>query len=167
MAIINCPECNGIVSTFADVCPHCGYPIKNELSNSEHKDDIMYNVIYQYADKLMAGVFTEILGVSKREDAEHVFRHPCFIKKNVSLKEATTIKSKLEARGAHIAIVRSDECIDEIATLRKYDIEPIRCPKCKSTSISTGARGFSVMSGFVGAGKTVNRCAKCGYTWKP
>lgn len=27
MAIINCPECNEKVSTFASACPHCGYPI--------------------------------------------------------------------------------------------------------------------------------------------
>ena len=24
MAVINCPECNGKVSKFADFCPHCG-----------------------------------------------------------------------------------------------------------------------------------------------
>ena len=42
-----------------------------------------------------------------------------------------------------------------------------KCPKCGSTSITTGARGVNWMTGFIGASKTVNRCANCGYTWKP
>ena len=29
MALIICPECGKEVSTAADSCPHCGYPIKN------------------------------------------------------------------------------------------------------------------------------------------
>lgn len=45
--------------------------------------------------------------------------------------------------------------------------EVIKCPKCNSTQISTGKRGFSLMTGFIGANKTVNRCARCGYSWKP
>lgn len=43
----------------------------------------------------------------------------------------------------------------------------IRCPKCNSIQITTGARGVSHFWGFIGASKTVNRCAKCGHTWKP
>ncbi len=32
MALIKCPECGNAVSTAADICPHCGYPIKKQLS---------------------------------------------------------------------------------------------------------------------------------------
>ncbi len=49
----------------------------------------------------------------------------------------------------------------------KLDTSRVYCPRCKSTSITTGARGFSFLSGFIGSNKTVNRCAKCGYTWQP
>ena len=41
------------------------------------------------------------------------------------------------------------------------------CPRCHSSSVSTGARGTNGFWGFIGASKTVNRCGKCGYTWKP
>lgn len=41
------------------------------------------------------------------------------------------------------------------------------CPKCGSTSITAGQRGFSLLTGFIGSGKTVNRCSNCGYKWKP
>lgn len=43
----------------------------------------------------------------------------------------------------------------------------VRCPKCGSTQITTGQRGYSLFSGFLGSNKTVNRCANCGYSWKP
>ena len=48
----------------------------------------------------------------------------------------------------------------------KLDNKP-KCPKCKSTSITTGARGVNFTWGLIGASKTVNRCANCGHTWKP
>lgn len=41
------------------------------------------------------------------------------------------------------------------------------CPKCNSTAITASARGVNMIWGFIGASKTVNRCANCGYTWKP
>lgn len=43
----------------------------------------------------------------------------------------------------------------------------LKCPKCGSTAVSTGARGFSVVTGFLGSGQTVNRCGNCGHKWKP
>lgn len=43
----------------------------------------------------------------------------------------------------------------------------IHCPKCGSTNITVGQRGYSLVTGFIGSGSTVNRCAKCGYKWKP
>lgn len=43
----------------------------------------------------------------------------------------------------------------------------LRCPKCGSTAVSTGARGFSIVTGFLGSGQTVNRCGNCGHKWKP
>lgn len=45
--------------------------------------------------------------------------------------------------------------------------EPVRCPKCSSTQITTGSRGYSMIWGFIGSGKTVNRCARCGHKWEP
>lgn len=42
-----------------------------------------------------------------------------------------------------------------------------KCPKCGSTSIMAGQRGYSLLTGFIGSSKTVNRCANCGHKWKP
>ena len=41
------------------------------------------------------------------------------------------------------------------------------CPKCGSTAITTGQRGWKLTTGFLGSSKTVNRCGACGHTWKP
>lgn len=35
MALIKCPECRNDVSTSADACPHCGYPLKSKIKNNE------------------------------------------------------------------------------------------------------------------------------------
>lgn len=43
----------------------------------------------------------------------------------------------------------------------------VKCPKCGSTNITTGARGVNGFWGFVGASKTTNRCASCGHQWQP
>lgn len=45
--------------------------------------------------------------------------------------------------------------------------EPLKCPRCSSTAVTTTSRGYSLLWGFAGSNKTVNRCGKCGYTWKP
>lgn len=43
------------------------------------------------------------------------------------------------------------------------ELNAVKCPKCGSKNITTGRRGFSIVTGFIGANKTVNRCAKCGH----
>lgn len=47
------------------------------------------------------------------------------------------------------------------------ELNGAKCPRCGSKNFSTGARGFSVLTGFIGSNKTVNRCAVCGHQWKP
>ena len=48
-----------------------------------------------------------------------------------------------------------------------------KCPRCGSTAITTGQRGFKYHWfggfdwGFFGSNKTVNRCGNCGHTWEP
>lgn len=42
-----------------------------------------------------------------------------------------------------------------------------KCPKCGSTSITAGQKGYSLLTGFIGSGKTVNRYVNCGFKWKP
>lgn len=42
-----------------------------------------------------------------------------------------------------------------------------KCPKCGSTSIGVANRGYSLLTGFIGSGKSMNVCQSCGYKWDP
>ena len=35
MSMVKCPECDGAVSNLAEVCPHCGYPLKQKEKQNE------------------------------------------------------------------------------------------------------------------------------------
>jgi len=37
MALTNCPECKNEVSSIAEACPKCGYPLKKEREKEEEK----------------------------------------------------------------------------------------------------------------------------------
>lgn len=59
--------------------------------------------------------------------------------------------------------------------------EPIRCPRCRSTQVTANKKGFGVgkalvggfltggvglLAGFLGSGKVMVTCVKCGKQWK-
>lgn len=59
--------------------------------------------------------------------------------------------------------------------------EPVRCPRCGSTQITANKKGFGVgkalvggfltggvglLAGFLGSGKVLVTCVKCGKQWK-
>lgn len=49
---------------------------------------------------------------------------------------------------------------------KEEDKNKPKCPRCGSTSLATVNRGFSLLTGFLGSGKPMNVCQKCGYKWK-
>lgn len=50
---------------------------------------------------------------------------------------------------------------------RRVSQNTLTCPKCGSSAVAIGERGYSLLTGFIGSGQTMNRCGKCGYKWKP
>jgi hypothetical protein len=50
---------------------------------------------------------------------------------------------------------------------QKADSNKVSCPKCGCTDIGVANRGFSIVTGFIGSGKSMNVCKKCGHKWKP
>ena len=85
-------------------------------------------------------------------------------KKGVSSEEALAFKKAQEQFGSQIEILDSNIDINEYY---KTTMNTVRCPRCGSTVITTGARGVNWTLGLIGASKTVNRCGKCGHTWEP
>lgn len=57
--------------------------------------------------------------------------------------------------------------VDQNNQIQQLDNNVVKCPKCGSTNVTAGQKGYSLLTGFIGSGSTVNRCAKCGHKWKP
>ena len=138
MAIIKCPECGMNVSDKSNMCIHCGYPIaKSQLKK----------VVRFLPNENKYIIEKDNLTQSEAEQYAKEFNN-IFLKYNL-----------------HCEIVDSDTQLDCYHAPVSSNI--IRCPHCGSTAITTGARGVNWTLGLIGAGKTVNRCGKCGHTWQP
>lgn len=84
---------------------------------------------------------------------------------------AQKILKKLNNYGCLVIMIESDATEPSftnkrIEKLQDQDSE-IRCPRCNSSAISIGTRGYSIVWGFLGSNKTTNRCGRCGYSWSP
>ncbi len=55
----------------------------------------------------------------------------------------------------------------ESSKAQNDNIPKLTCPKCGSTNITEGTKGFSLMTGFIGSGKFRYVCKNCGNKWKP
>jgi len=152
MALIKCPECGKEVSDKALTCIHCGCPLveKNHciingvdvdcsfLFDPKYEDIEIKELIMMEKTNLDAGIADKIVEEwSKKGEIPPVFNGKISTYEEESRQAMERINNQLH------------------------------CPKCGSTSITTGARGVNWFWGFIGANKTVNRCGKCGYTWKP
>lgn len=65
--------------------------------------------------------------------------------------------------------VGKEKLMQEVTSdrLKAERLNTVTCPKCGSTAVATGERGYSLLTGFLGSGQTVNRCGNCGHKWKP
>ena len=167
MALIRCPECGKEISNKAEACPNCGYPIES-LGKAKHIINEEYAVILENAGvnkvKAIRDV-REVTGLGLKEAKEMTENVPCVFIDKISLEAATAIRNAFEEDGAIVSVVSSDDKSTKITVAKEAN--KIRCPRCGSTQITTGQRGFSFWTGFIGANKTVNRCAKCGHSWQP
>lgn len=89
-------------------------------------------------------------------------------KYNFNFDEYETIK-KISSNADFILSMFKLKCSDPIEYQFKLSqaANIVKCPKCGSTNITTGQRGWSIVTGLIGSGGAVNRCANCGYKWKP
>ena len=161
MALINCPECGREISDKAVSCPNCGYPINNS-NQADSYTIILENIGVNKVQVIKC--IREINGIDLLPAKNIAESAPVVFAYNISLEKATEIKEKFECIGAFASIRKYNEN-DSIT--QKINLQQNRCPRCGSTSITTGQRGYSLLTGFIGSSKTVNRCGNCGYSWKP
>lgn len=153
--IMVCPKCGRICgSDLNDIqnphasCPSCKYPETCKTN---------YNL--KFYEKLME-------------------KHPSELREwRKSIREQYTIHSNvfdIELYNKEIEEEKEHSQSDEEyenrqKEIKKYQDEKnkLHCPKCNSTNVTTGQRGYTLMTGFVGSNKTMNRCGNCGYAWEP
>lgn len=159
MALIKCPECGGNISDKAPACIHCGYPLQ-EINTDNDCQIILVSI--QENESLVIQKIYEITDCSLGKIKDSIKSLPYMIKNNLSKNEAEKLQSELQNIGAIVEIKPSNYII------KPPKIEIIlTCPRCGSTSVAIGQRGYSILSGLIGSNKTVNRCGKCGYSWRP
>lgn len=71
--------------------------------------------------------------------------------------------AKRRMSACHDELMEGIRELNEIAKAR----DTLSCPRCNSTAVVVGTRGYSAVTGFIGSGETMNRCGNCGYKWKP
>ena len=156
MALISCPECNKEVSDRAEVCVHCGYPLRNTICviNGDKYD--------------LSFVFTTI---NANPEHDRIFKEGY-------------IKKEAETNGYDVGSRNTDELMDQIlktGVIPKtfewpypediiYLNSAITCPTCKSNNVAKiGAGERAVSVGLLGIfSKKINKtykCNSCGYTW--
>lgn len=173
MALIKCPECGKNISDKACQCIHCGYPLEPAKQ--------LYDIVYQgfLSDKtkydnqvMLIQYMRQLFNLQTIREAKDIIDNPPYVLLRSTTKDrANWVAEVLRQFGCNIETVASDEMIESnTSNLDMYMQTPqctIICPRCGSNQITTGNRGFSIITGFIGSNKTVNRCGKCGYSWKP
>lgn len=155
MALINCPECGKEVSSLAKLCIHCGFPLIDEKENVCLIDGKEHDLT-EFKHRLMAVPKDDgkVISAISKELAERV--------------GSISWRAGRELAGIIIETGSVPKTYDgSHLTIQSISDDKIHCPKCFSTQVTTGSRGYSLVWGFMGSSKTVNRCGKCGYKWTP
>lgn len=167
MALIKCPECGKEISDKAPACIHCGYPLKKEAAAHSPAADngsgskcviVPLKEISFHSVSEIVRITGEVLRSSpcaaqKRQMGK--VNGPYYLAgRNLTDNEADQIRKNLDAAKISSSVFSEDDL-------------PIMCPNCLSTDVSAGPRGFKLTTGFIGSGKTVITCLRCGHKWKP
>lgn len=177
MALIKCPECGKEISDRAPACIHCGYPLNAPAAETapQAAENSLYQLILTGFDgnkkiKCIKAVM-EATGMGLADAKTFVENTPSVIR-GLTKENLENTKKMIESEGGRVSVKRDNEVVScnnsfEGGALKVSDIDKVVCPRCGSSAVVVGSRGFSLMTGFIGSGKTVNRCGKCGYKWEP
>lgn len=83
-----------------------------------------------------------------------------FIEAMIQLKEKDIIEYQLK-------LSQFKNQVEQKESTKVKEDNKVKCPKCGCTDLGVANRGFSLVTGFIGSGKSMNVCKKCGYKWKP
>ena len=174
MPLLKCIDCGSDVSSYAKMCPHCGCPV-TQITDSVNRDKLfgIEVIALPKDDSYISGFVCQVYNVGYSESLSIIRHTPFIISDGMTSNTANTLKDLLDREGCESRIIESKEVTEKftIQDLKKRKLfqkyQPLTCPRCGSTAVTTGSRGYSLVWGFIGSNKTVNRCGKCGHTWNP
>lgn len=168
--LMECPDCGKQVSRRAQICIHCGCP----LSSIVETTPAQFYGVKRINDTRVIGQPKTYLSrawvINKQATGVDDLS---IIASGITKERAELLLNYLVAHNGEGEIIIDTACKQENQQITRYIDEtinpnvPVVCPRCGSKDITIGQRGYSVISGFIGSGKTINRCGKCGYSWKP
>lgn len=141
--LIKCPECNKEISDKSKTCIYCGFPLNINnicLVNGKEYDLSFLLNNSEYIDKLVK--FVQLTDCYFGDSSDEITK----IIENKKIPKILNIKTNEQF---------------------KHEQNQVKCPKCNCTDIGVVNRGYSLIWGFIGSGKLMNVCKKCGYKWKP
>ena len=180
MSLIQCPECGERISDLAHVCIHCGYPIQeclkanNPVENKQNTETYSVLVHSFWGFKLTptANILAWFNISSPDTISDYLSDLPAVLLSGLSKEQCEIVVAKLSTHSI-TASVEADADVQRYPKIDNHDKglanleNVVRCPKCGSATVVTGQRGYSIVTGFWGSGKTMNRCSNCGYKWTP
>lgn len=144
MALIKCPECEKEISDKSEACIHCGFPIMQQSKTCIVNGitcDLSFLLDNSYS---LSFKVRDLIQISKSSIAE--------------------VRPVIEKIIADNEIPRTLYLKPQQST---EDNNKVKCPKCNCTNIGVANKGYSLITGFIGSGKSMNVCKKCGHKWKP
>lgn len=152
MSLIKCIDCGEMISDRSECCIKCGCPTSESIKEiKENKFFVKINDrFYDLSEYNDVNDDNKVKYYGKlRRQAE------------IDLKSSMNIINDIRNNSL------KSEYTCEYNPYTPVAPNQLRCPKCGSTSITTGQKGYSLLTGFLGSNKTVNRCGNCGYKWTP
>lgn len=177
MALISCPECGKEISNRAKCCIYCGFPLDelqnkssqtavvdsiNRTSNICKIDGIEYDLT-EVKNDLFSLPEGKLTNQTDKDKLHIILKKMVHSINGFSIFAAIMLASQIR----ETKTIPSTFNADQYAAKFKEDDGLVHCPRCNSTNVVTGQRGYSIIWGFAGSNRTMNRCAKCGHKWEP
>lgn len=146
------------------ICPNCIEMLRNEPIKSYIQYRGFYTVVKVPENRRCPKCNEELVEIDiLQEDViaiTKISNDTNFLESMIQLKQKDPIEYQLK-------LSQFKNQIQQQENTHAQATNTVKCPRCGSTNITAGQRGYSLLTGFVGSGRTVNRCANCGHKWKP
>lgn len=190
MSMVHCPECDKIVSQYAESCPECGFPIKKFLD--EHNIQNPENFLicpkcaygyYRYYDFDPPHIKCEYCGeiiietnidVTKMRklavpaNTHNQYEEECIkIAKPLGIFDQNAFNERRKME--HDEYLEVCQYLDKHQSSSKQQSTP-HCPTCNSTNIkrisaASKAVGVGLFGIFSKTARSQFECKDCGYKW--